>query len=162
MGFIKYFTKADNWLDVVQRWGLAALSLWGALTWLSTQMSRLGDLNWADALAAGLAGTLATILVVAALLAAIRYFRPLSSPTPQQILDSLPGDEELQPGLGELEAEIIALRASVREISEDRKLIIEDYQRMTGLEARLTERTDNVEKAARSYSDGIVEVVKSN
>jgi hypothetical protein len=75
----KLLGKADTWLDVAQRWGAGFVLAWAGLSWLAKHVSWLGDVNFADALALGLAGAMLLSLVISIALIAIRFFRPLAN-----------------------------------------------------------------------------------
>jgi hypothetical protein len=121
----------------------------------------IADFGWAAVvLAAVFASALLLLLLAcgAAVAAwAWRKFKPLANetlPSPEQTLGTLPDDDELRPGIGELEADIQRIDATIREIAEDRKAIISDYQLMSGVEAKLTERLEAIEAGARDYTKG--------
>lgn len=59
---------------------------------------------------------------------------------------------DLAPGLGELESDIEGLRRSIREIAEDRKAIIHDYQNMSGLEVRFSDMLDGLKESIRAQN----------
>ncbi len=53
-----------------------------------------------------------------------------------------------------MERRLEKIDGEISTIAEDRKAIISDYQRMCGLEARLTEQVEAIEAAAKDYTKG--------
>ena len=145
---------------------VAVVVIWTSFSWLISQVTWLGTLNLAEAVIIGFAVALITALVAAVCLVAIRYFRPLPSvPAETAVVGNigLEGvvkkhtaiiENQLEKRI-EIETKIEKMTGQLREIAEDRKAIIHDYQRMSGVEITLKERIDKVETATRDYAKGI-------
>lgn len=160
---LKLFTKADTMLDVGMRWGGAFVLAWGTLSWVASNLTWLGNLNWAESVFVGLGAAVLLSVAVSIALVAVRYFRPLPTIATEE------GDEHQITALGyrlgyewdEMQDNIsklkIAKEASEREVKgviQQCEIIASKIDHVSSLEARLTEQIETLNNATRSYMEG--------
>lgn len=144
---LKWFPKADKGLDVAVRWA----GLWGgmtaAFTWLNKNVSWFGHLNWAEALLLAIAFALATMLALSVALAVGAYgFR---------IFDQVRHPIHDGPAVAPLQYDDTALSARVDELVRMVRTVIDDYQRMSALEARFGSDLDGFKLASQKDKERI-------
>jgi hypothetical protein len=107
---VKWLLKADKGADLLSRWFLVYTVMTGAYAWLAKHVTFLKGLNWAELILVGIGCSLVTIFVVAASLALIRYFRPMTVP------NALPERGNSTIDLSPIEARLTDLETTIQEI----------------------------------------------
>lgn len=128
---LAWFFKADRGADLALRWFAVYSGVTGAFAWLSKNVSWFGQLTWPQAVLLGLVSALGAMLVSAAAFAlgahAYRLVRPV------QVSESSVAQAHV------VSYDEAPLAARVAELERIKRAIIDDYQRMCGMEARYEE-----------------------
>ncbi|MEA3012863.1 MAG: hypothetical protein QOD42_1408 [Sphingomonadales bacterium] len=144
---VKWLPKADTRADAVLRWSGIYTLMTGAYTWLAGLLPWFGPLSLAEKIAIAIPAALVTSLAVTSSLALYRYFRPLSrpSPTPGEAADAV------VTALGEtVSSNYRKARERLDKLETQYAKVINDYQRMTGLEVRFTDALDKLKEAIQA------------
>lgn len=132
----------------------------GFFTYAGRHLKVLGQIGWAEAIFLGLCAA----CLVSLALALWRYARPIKASPADVVTAAADAEVEIGRRLDvherllesqvekrfELERSLAKLSGEVTDLTEIKKAIVSDYQRMSGLESRLTDALDSLKGAVRS------------
>jgi hypothetical protein len=163
----KWLAKADTGADAVLRWtGIIGLMA-GGYTLLVSRLPWFGQLTLPEMIAIAIPAVLVTLLAVTGSLALYRYFRPLTRPSPITVeyddteirTKAIEADtrsraaEEAATALSEtVSSNYRKARERLDKLETQYAKVIDDYQRMSGLEARFTDALDGLKGSIQAQN----------
>jgi hypothetical protein len=147
-GATAMWLKINRGVDRFGAWATAFGVLTGALSWLGKKLTILGDLGWPEAIFVGLFSASFITALFGAGLAAWRYLRPAETTSQvgnEGLLDEQPQSDDF----ARLEAQVGALE-------NIKNAIVDDYQRMSGLEAKFNDELGDIGDALQEHVERVV------